>query len=308
VLETFQHWVNASCADTRDWYSCDDGGDTCLSEIAKYPSRTSCCDMEWPVQNSDLFDSCLRSFGDVAEEGVLLWANPGGELKAVRMEFRMDLRWDDPYEKLDTYYADMTNMLDNFKGNPGMSDAFFKSSLHFYDLQKSLGTGVYMSGGTSLAFAFVILLVTTRSIMGTFLSLFTLAAIVVCVIGVLVLAGWQLNIMESLIISVAVGVSVDFCAHYCHTYLQAPNRKNRAESVEYMLTVMGVSVLTGAITTCISGMFMLPAQTLFFYQFGLFLCVTMCFSWLYANFFLAPMLGIAGPVSKDHRCFKPGGG
>jgi len=255
--------------------------------------------MEWPVLDPDLFDSCLRSFNDVVKElGVLLWANPGGELKAVRMWFQMDLQWDDPYEKLAAYYDDMTNMLDNYKDNPGMGNAFFRTGLRFYDLQRSLGTGVYMSGGISLALAFVILLVTTRSIIGTFLSLFNLAAIVVCVIGVLVLDGWQLNIMESLIISVAVGLSVDFCAHYCHTYLQAPNRNSRAESVEYMLTVMGVSVLTGAITTCISGLFMLPAQTLFFYQFGIFLCVTMCFSWVYTNFFLAPMFGIAGPVSK----------
>jgi len=39
-----------------------------------------------------------------------------------------------------------------------------------------------------------------------------------------------LNILESIIFSVAVGVSVDFVAHYGHAYVQAP-MEARADKV-----------------------------------------------------------------------------
>jgi predicted RND superfamily exporter protein len=113
-----------------------------------------------------------------------------------------------------------------------------------------------------------VLAVTTRSPILTVLSMLTIGSIVCCIVGTLVLDGWQLNIMESVIISVAVGMSVDFVAHYSHTYLHAPEsyKSDRDKCVEHTLTTMGVSVLTGAITTFVAGFFMILAQTLFFFQ------------------------------------------
>ena len=129
----------------------------------------------------------------------------------------------------------------------------------------------------------------------TVLSLFTIVCIVCCVVGTLVLDGWELNIIESVIISVAVGMSVDFVAHLSHAYLHSVI-KERAIAVMYMMRTMGVSVLTGAITTFIAGFFMIFAKTLFFYQFGFFMMMTMLFSWIFANLFLAPLMGAVGPV------------
>lgn len=106
----------------------------------------------------------------------------------------------------------------------------------------------------------------TRNPILTLLSLLTIVAIVCCVVGILVLDNWELNIMESVIISVAVGMAVDFVAHYSHTYLHSPVKYDRDIAVAYTAKTMGGSVLTGAITTFVAGGFMIFAQTLFFYQ------------------------------------------
>lgn len=135
----------------------------------------------------------------------------------------------------------------------------------------------------------------TRNVIMTVLSLFTIVCIVCSVVGTLVLDGWELNIIESVIISVAVGMSVDFVAHLSHSYLHSPI-KEREVAVTYMMKTMGVSVLTGAITTFVAGFFMIFAKTLFFYQFGFFMMMTMVFSWMFANLFLAPLMGVVGPV------------
>jgi hypothetical protein len=107
--------------------------------------------------------------------------------------------------------------------------------------------------------------------------------------------------MESIIISVAVGVSCDFIAHYSHSYLHSDATLDRGARVTYMFAIMGISVLVGAITTFSAGFVMIFTQTLFFYQFGIFMMTTLAFSWVYSNFFFAPVLAIAGPTTTKGK-------
>ena len=58
------------------------------------------------------------------------------------------------------------------------------------------------------------LLVTTRSIRLSLLAILTVFLIILSTIATLVLLGWELNILESVIITLAIGLSVDFSLHY----------------------------------------------------------------------------------------------
>ena len=58
------------------------------------------------------------------------------------------------------------------------------------------------------------LLVTTRSIRLSVLAILTVFLIILSTIATLVLLGWELNILESVIITLAIGLSVDFSLHY----------------------------------------------------------------------------------------------
>ncbi len=336
-LEIFKEWITVSCEDVASAYAsggafeygfdyCSSSpGDDCPKSVAKLPMRTTCCGLSFPMEDDpQTFEGCLRDFnsffqdemGD-SDSGTGLWwsvvdsdSSDEVKLKAVTVSFATTQKWNAKYDSQKQYYDKMMGILDGFRDEGGFKYAFFATGLGFFDLQRSLSIGAYQSAGLSFVFAFVVLLVTSRSIIATTLGILNIIAIVACIVGLLVLRGWELNIMESVIMAVAVGLSVDFSAHYAHTYLHSPKKGSREASVTYMLSTMGNSVFTGALTTFIAGAFMCFAQTLFFYQFGFFMSTAMIFSWIYTNFFLSPMLAVGGPlkatVVEEHEREKDG--
>ncbi|GMH78863.1 hypothetical protein TrLO_g8610 [Triparma laevis f. longispina] len=299
-------YVETPCADTTDDPSGGCFGDECVNMLASMPARTTCCGLTFPISDAATLTTCIKDLTTTTVAGFGntpgFWFGADGELKAMNYRLATPIRGQAPYEELDTFYTSLMEDMKTAKATlegPWVSSVFVRTRLDFFDLQRSLGLGAYQSAGMSFAFAFCVLIFMTRNILLTILSLITIICIVCCVVGVLVLDGWELNIMESVIISVAVGMAVDFVAHYSHTYLHSPVKDDRDIAVINTLKTMGVSVLTGAITTFIAGAFMIFAQTLFFYQFGFFMMCTMGFAWVYSNFMLLPLMAVIGPVEKS---------
>lgn len=63
------------------------------------------------------------------------------------------------------------------------------------------------------------------------------------------------------------------------------------------LTEMGGPTLMASLTSGAAGAFMLPSCVLAYIQIGIFLLLVMCISWVYATFFLCPLLAVVGPSS-----------
>ena len=57
---------------------------------------------------------------------------------------------------------------------------------------------------------------------------------------------------------------------------------------------MGVSVLSGMATSIGASIFLFLCDVQFFMKFGVFLCTTIAFSWLYANFFFPVLVATFG--------------
>ena len=308
-MELLKAWVTTPCDATTDDHSefsnCQ--GDSCVAAFAMFPQRATCCGMAFPLSDSAAFSSCSKSLTALIDDyfssgrddrGGSLYDSEGS-LKAVIYSLPTNKKYNDVFDVLSEFYDELTSITSDFKKSASdvkwVQEVFLDASLEFFDLQRSLSSGAYQSAGLSFAFAFAVLICTTRSPILTTLSILSISAIVCCIVGTLVIDGWQLNILESVIISVAVGLAVDFVAHYCHSYLLSPNKICREIAVTHMFKTMGVSVLTGAITTFIAGFFMVFGKLLFFYQFGFFMMITVGFSWLFTNFFLAPLMAVVGP-------------
>lgn len=58
---------------------------------------------------------------------------------------------------------------------------------------------------------------------------------------------------------------------------------------------MGVSVIGGALTTCIAGAFLFPAKVEIFYKFGVLITATSFFSFYYSMIFFAALMNFVGP-------------
>ena len=87
-------------------------------------------------------------------------------------------------------------------------------SAEFYDLQQSLLHGTFTAVGVAMVASLMALLVSTRSLCLSLLAILTVFLIILVTIATLVLLGWELNILESVIITLAIGLSVDFTLHY----------------------------------------------------------------------------------------------
>ena len=94
-----------------------------------------------------------------------------------------------------------------------------------------------------------------------------------------------------------VGLSVDYVVHLAEAYSRSA-RTDRKGRVQDMLAEVGISVLSGAVTTLGSSIFLLPAKILFFVQFGLFMFCTIGFSILFALGFFVTAMAIIGPQGE----------
>ena len=106
-----------------------------------------------------------------------------------------------------------------------------------------------------------------------------------------------LQLLESLNLVLVVGLAVDYCVHLAEGYSRSTHhdRKGRLRDA---LTEVGISVISGVVTTLGASAFMLLAVILFFTQFGTFLFATLGFAFLYSIGFFTTCLGIFGPEGE----------
>ena len=122
----------------------------------------------------------------------------------------------------------------------------------------------------------------------------TIALITNAVVGLIPLLGWKLGVMESLNLTLVVGLAVDYCVHLADGYVRSKKTK-RVDRLRDMLRTVGVSVLSGACTTLGASAFMLGSQIMFFFQFGIFMFCTIGFSIIFALGFFTVVVGLIGP-------------
>lgn len=115
-----------------------------------------------------------------------------------------------------------------------------------------------------------------------------------CVVGVIPMAGWKLGVLESLNLTMVVGLAVDYVVHLAQGYVYS-TASGRLERVQDTLGHVGISVLSGACTTLGASVFMFGAKIFFFFQFGLFIFSTVAFSLVFALVFFVTILGVLGP-------------
>lgn len=150
-----------------------------------------------------------------------------------------------------------------------------------------------MSLGLAIA---LLTLMTTNWIVGLMAG-GTIACITVGVVGFIPMVGWKLGVLESLNLTLVVGLAVDYVVHLADGYVRSPFH-TRQEKIRDALGSVGISILSGATTTLGASVFMLAAKIVFFFQFGIFMFVTIGLSILYALFFFTTLLALAGPNGK----------
>ncbi|XP_048841933.1 protein dispatched homolog 1 [Brienomyrus brachyistius] len=299
-METFKQWM-----ENQD---CD--------EAPVYP----CCSQSTFPYKQDVFELCIKRAIMELDRSTIYHLDsktPGPRfdindtIRAVVLEFQSNYLFTLAYEKMHQFYREVDFWIkEELKTAPvGLSYGWFVSNLEFYDLQDSLSDGTLIAMALSVVVAFSVMLLTTWNIVISLYAIISIAGTIFVTVGSLVLLGWELNVLESVTISVAVGLSVDFAVHYGVAYRLSPE-SDREGKVVFSLSRMGSAIAMAALTTFVAGAMMMPSTVLAYTQLGTFMMLIMCISWAFATFFfqcLCRCLGPQGacgqiPLPKKLRC------
>lgn len=75
--------------------------------------------------------------------------------------------------------------------------------------------GTHISLICSLFFAFIVLMLTSGNLLITAYAMITIIFIIADTVGIFVLWGWELSVLQTIIIIMSVGLSVDFSKISC---------------------------------------------------------------------------------------------
>ena len=162
---------------------------------------------------------------------------------------------------------------------PGMLSGFFVSEhLELLALQQSLVTGTLTCIVVALLLAFVCIMLVTRCFVLTMVALLTIAAIITSTLATLVLVfEWQVNVIESVAILVAIGISVDLPLHYIIAF-QRQETENLSNKTLTSLSEVGMPLLAASLTTASAGVCMICSQILAYIRVGTFLLIISCYN------------------------------
>ena len=224
--------------------ACATGPDACCGKNASFPFPAG------------VAEKCLLAFALSGEETGLLFDANSGKVKGFRMGIIANQSFTTAFSVIDGFYDTVNSWVktEMSKAPAGLQNAWAGSwGFEFYGLQIGLSEGTYSSLGISVAVSFVVMLLTTLNIFISIYAIITIIGVIAITIGSLVLAGWQLNILESIVMSVAVGLSIDFTMHYGVAYRLAPDKSNRESRVRYSLVHIGSAITMAALTTFLTG-------------------------------------------------------
>jgi len=143
------------------------------------------------------------------------------------------------------------------------------------------------SAGVGLAIAFLVLLIATRVLHIAFFATFNIFCVLLSILGSIVMLGWSLGSIESILISITAGFAVDYVVHLAHAYERA--KGDTYTRITTAFGEMGISVLSGMVTSVGASIPLFLCQLQFFKKFGTFICLTIAFSWIFANFFFVSL-------------------
>ena len=294
-LDTFHNYLNTSCSALQ----------ARLGAIWK-DDFSSCCGIGSFPLDSKLFKKCyyyftgLQTFLNSNDNlGTAGYGRGTTQMKAYGIVFRSTQGWVANFQTMEKFYKETQDwMKKQLETAPsGLKEGWMTSryqNFDLYDLQSSLASGTYEAIGVSMALGFVVMLVTSLNVLITLFAMFTIFLIISVCAGILVLLGWELNIVESVTLTMSVGLSIDFCIHYGMGY-RVSTLFDRKLRVHESFKKVGAAIFMAAGTTFIAGACVMPSIVLFYVQLGTFLMLVMAFSWLFSTFFFQSLCYVIGP-------------
>jgi predicted RND superfamily exporter protein len=202
------------------------------------------------------------------------------------------------YSNLYPVYEDWEDLKNQYNKNSpsGVNNALQTAEIHWAFLisEKEFVNGAIQGTIIALSFAFAVLLISTLNIVIAIYATLSISGIVVSVIAIMELFGWTLGVIESIAIVILIGFSVDYAVHLANHYVESVY-DDRFRRMQDALGGIGISIVSGAVTTIGSGFFLFFAQVVFFQKFAVLITFTIFFSLFFSLVFFTAIIHAFGP-------------
>ena len=145
-----------------------------------------------------------------------------------------------------------------------------------------------------LAMSLFVLLFATANWQVAVLSMCSIVMTTIWSMSFLYVAGWSFGILEAICVTVLVGLVVDYVVHMGMSYLESASADRRGRTI-FACEHMGISICSGAISTVGASVFLTCCTITFFPKFGIFMAVTIVFSFICAGVVFPAALMELGP-------------
>lgn len=200
------------------------------------------------------------------------------------------------YDKMVEIAAELDESMGDSCGGPSrMTD--LDQKFVFMNNQRIYARSALESSILGISIAFTVLLLATRVFHIAFFATLSITCVLISVTGTMVLAGWTIGTTESVLITILAGFSIDYVVHLAHSYTKGEG--DTFTRIRFAFEEMGISVLNGMLTSVGASIPMFFCSLTFFSRFSFFLCSTIAFSWIFANFGFMSLLATAKiPIKK----------
>lgn len=199
------------------------------------------------------------------------------------------------YDQMVEIAADLDKRVQDACGPSVMTD--LQQKFVFMNNQRIYARSALESSILGIGIAFTVLLLATRVFHIAFFATLSITCVLCSVTGTMVLAGWTIGTIESVLITILAGFSIDYVVHLAHSYTKGDG--DTFTRIRFAYEEMGISVLNGMLTSVGASIPMFFCQLQFFSRFSFFLCSTIAFSWIFANFGFMSLLATAKiPIKK----------
>uniref|UniRef100_A0A7S1G3T8 SSD domain-containing protein n=1 Tax=Bicosoecida sp. CB-2014 TaxID=1486930 RepID=A0A7S1G3T8_9STRA len=222
------------------------------------------------------------------------------DVRFVKYIFQTGLLPFTPAAQVQPVYDDIVAFVAAQNGEAGAAHAQVLMSSFFFVMMKTesvLVQTAIICASVSVALAFCLVFAATRDLIVTAVSTLCILGVVLTVLAFMYVAGWELGIIESINLTVLVGISVDYTVHLAVAYAMHA-RGNRKQKMQTALAQMAISVFSAAMTTIGSALFLCLAVVLFFVRFGIFISVTLTASLVFAFLLFPAIMVLVGPEDE----------
>ncbi|XP_071790807.1 protein dispatched homolog 1-like isoform X1 [Asterias amurensis] len=271
----------------------------CVADPVTGQDATPCCGHSIFPYSPSVFRTCLDRFHSTGLVPSVKFKKSNSTVGVIALPFTMSYKQSLLYTLNEELWTQANTWVESqLKSAPGtLQNGWFipyTYDIAFYDLQRSLASGTTISLLVTLGIGSVILLFSIQNIILTVNAMLTITCAVFVTVGTLVLLGWELNIVESTVITLSVGLSVDFTIHYGVAYRMAPHDDRKGRTL-YFLSTMSGAISVAALSSFVGGALVMPATVYGYTQFGIFFMIVMSTSWTYSTFLFGSLCYIVGP-------------